>query len=501
MSTEIPETETETEEASTDNQRFEPNAIRSRLPGGVDGKRQRIAICLIRNPDASLTRVAATNNVSTTTVFNTVKGLLHDGTHGGHSHSGTAQAHERREGQRAAETYEELTDKQRSVVDWFARHPGALESFKKKGKDTLTGERVATTISEDSRYDVTLTTTYPYKIVRGEYAALIPERRRWLAAHGELEDEDEEVQTSSLRGQGTRDLLANAGWDLPESNLDSLPTASEDEDVAPEDMSEQKRLDEAYRRGQQKATPEPVTEEDREQYTAPYGCPSCGHQEREDICSKCGHDKRYESDEDETEETPDHSADLTAGADEESEDEADEDLSEELDQPLVDNAEALNEALKGLMTRLNHHQQAIDNLRETAVTEDEVEAILNNFEERMRDALDNHRRSTMDHVEEEVIDEVMDEVDRRLHNSVKADLKRRVEQMEEYLREHPTDGGVEADGRLGLVLAELSDLADEGAEVSTMEVNERRHSREYVIKVKTDEASESMTTEDAEVSQ
>lgn len=469
MSTETPETETA--DTSTDNQRFEPAEIRKRLPSGINEKRQRIAICLIRNPDASLTRVAATNNVSATTVFNTVKGLLHGSAPEGDG--GQRQSVERRNGVRHAETYEELTDKQRAVVDWFARRPGALESFKDKGKGTLTGERVATTISQDSRYDVSLTTTYPYKIVDSPHEPLIEERRRWLAAHGEIDEGNEEAVTESLRGKGTRDLLTNAGYDLPEANLDSLPTASEDEDVAPEDMSEQRRLDEAYRRGQQKDEEEPVTEEDRKQYSAPYGCPNCGRQHREDFCENCGTDKRYE----------------WAKEDEEADEDADTepDLSDELEQPLVDNVEALNEALKGIMERLNKHERAIDTLRESAVTEDEVEAIVDSLEERMGDALETHRGTVMDHVAEELEDEILTEVDKqideRLRNSVKRDLMDRVEDLEEYMEEHPTDGGADAEGRLGLLLADLRHYAGAGAYVTSMDVEDGTNVTTYSFKV------------------
>ena len=491
MSTSKPETETDAEEDSAE---FSIDEIRWRLPGHLTSKQQRAAICMVRNPDASLKDIGDNTAVSSNTVLEALRGLAFGvGTGSNHS-TDLAEVFAKREGHNMAETFDQLTDKQKAVVDWLARREGTLSKLLDGDNDNLTGPMVADAVASNEEYDVAVSNSYPIRVVQ-EYGSLVEERREQLALEGDLGDEDEEVET--VKGRRPREVLASAGVDLPESNLDSLDLGDA--------LTEQQRLDAAYDRANSKRETEPVTEEDREQYTAPYGCPSCGHQEREDFCSKCGHDKRYEdakedasgSDEAE-EETPDHAADLTAGDAEESEEEPERDLSDELDQPLVDSPEALTDALNGLTERLEEHERALDTLRESAVTEDEVESILNNFEERMRAALETHRETTVEHVEEELLDEVMDEVDHRLHNSVKADLKRKVEELEEYMAEHPTDA--EANGRLGLVLDELTTLAESGAEVSGLEVNERRHSREYVLTVDTGDASESMTTEDAEVS-
>jgi two-component sensor histidine kinase len=66
------------------------------------------------------------------------------------------------------------------------------------------------------------------------------------------------------------------------------------------------------------------------------------------------------------------------------------------------------------------------------------------------------------------------------------------------------DGHLNANTRLGLVLNELVELAETGAEVTSMEVKNRRHgkAREYVITVSEEgESGPRMTSEDNEVSE
>lgn len=451
---------------------FEPGEIRRRLPTSVTDKQERVGVCVIRNPDAPLTGISEATAVSSTTVLNTVKALVN---RHGLEGNGVRQAVEARNGIRAAETYQELTDKQKAVVDWCARHSGTMERLLDAEED-LTAEQVATAIESDERYDVALHSTYPLKVLKGQtgkpgYAHLVEERREELALSGELEDE--EVDTTSLRAKPPRDWLERAGWTLPESNLDSLETA--------EALTREERLELAFENAN-KEDEEPVTDEDRRKHSAPLTCPECRHEAKADECPKCGHDKRYawakeDEDAEETEETEDEGEELT--------------YSEE---PLVQDMEAVNEALEGLANRQAEISTALDTLRSNALMETEAEEILGNFEDRLQAALDEHR--------DEVREAALDAADDRLHNSVRADLVERVEGLEADLgaarAQLDAMDEVDATGRLGLVLDELHGLAEEDAEVRTMEVNERAHTREYVIKVDTGGAAEAMATEDAE---
>ena len=354
MSTQTPDNETDETESTDNNTDFSVEAVRRRLTGTLTGKQERVGVCLLRNPDAPLTAIGRKAGVSSTTVLNALKSLVNEQ---GLDEDGKAEAWSKRGGIRRARTYSELTPKQKAVIDWAARHEGTREDLFDP-EAYLTSEKVANAIEHDKRYDVALHSTYPNKVLqdpptegedsRASYGHLVEDRREVLAAKGELDEDTEEAAVESLRVKPPRALLEAAGWDLPESNLDSLDEAAE--------LTEQERLDKAWENAQSKDEEEPVTEEDRREHSAPYGCPECGHQDREDFCSKCGTDKRYEwakEDEGDTadgerDERPAHAADLTEGADEEAED-----LSEEISEPLVQDAEALEDALTGLTERLN----------------------------------------------------------------------------------------------------------------------------------------------------
>lgn len=455
---------------------FELDEIRKRLPRAVTGKQQRVAVCLVRNPDAPLTGISEATAVSSTTVLNTLKALVNEH---GLDESDWSDVIRKRGGQRYAKTYEELTAKQKAVVDWLARHPGLEERLMDK-EDSLTSEKVANAIEHDERYDVALHSTYPNKVITARdangcgYLPLVEDRRKLLAARGDLEDEEAEVE--SLRTSSPRAALEASGWVLPEENLDSLEPA--------EALTEEERLELAYENAQNKTEEEPVTEEDRRQYSAPYTCPECRHEARADECPKCGHDKRYDWAKDEAEDAEEPDEDEREG--------------EELtfaEEPLVQDMEAVNDALEGVMERLNKLNASVETLRSNAVMESEAEEILANFEERLQGALEEHKQ--------EVREAALDAADDRLHNSLRADLAERVEGLEADLGRTRAEVDALADereageGRLGLVIDELVELAGQDAEVRGMEVSERNTTREYVIKVSTSSLAEATESEQA----
>jgi DNA-binding MarR family transcriptional regulator len=352
-------TEAETDNTSTDASNadkstdFSVGAVRGRLSGTLTGKQERVGVCLVRNPDAPLTGISDKAGVSPTTVHNTLKALVNER---GLDETDAAEAFARRGGPKRAESYHELTEKQKAVVDWAARNPGTRERLNDPD-DSLTSEKVSLAIEHDERYDVALHSTYPNKVLKpatyehaGGYNALVDERRETLAAKGELDEEAEAEVAETLRTKPPRALLAAAGWDLPESNRDSLDKA--------EELTEQEILDKAWEASQNEGGEEPVTEADRREHSAPYSCPECGNEGNEDFCGTCGADKRYEwAKEDEA------AAEDGAGGDEG--DSADEDEDAEADEDRID-------LLEDYWRAVDLCRYLRDLMRQSPVTKEEV---------------------------------------------------------------------------------------------------------------------------------
>jgi len=215
---------------------FDPNDVRGRLPAEASDRQERALICAVRNPDATPYEIGHAAGVEHGEVVRALSGLAH-GTLGT-TDEGRAQAKERRGEARVAENYAELTDRQRAIVDWRARHDPEFEQ---------SGAAVARAINQDDTYDVNLDeTTVPSFENDDPYDdrldGLVAERRDILLAQGDLDD-DEQEQAAAAHRLDTRDYLDLAGYDLPEMNLDDLDTVG---DGLPEDVL----LDMAYENGQ-----------------------------------------------------------------------------------------------------------------------------------------------------------------------------------------------------------------------------------------------------------
>jgi len=112
-----------------------------------------------------------------------------------------------------ASSFMELTDKQRAVIDWVARHPG-LEP----GEDISFSE-IGRRINENDRYDTTVAPPgVSWKFQK--YADLVSERRLQLRADGEVVGDEGDQDTEHPT---PRELLARSPWphELPADNLDS----------------------------------------------------------------------------------------------------------------------------------------------------------------------------------------------------------------------------------------------------------------------------------------
>lgn len=403
------------EEDAEEEPDFGLKAIKGRLPSGLSGKQERVAVAAIRNPNAGLPRISKANNVSATTALNSLKALIRGG---GMERGGQANVVELRGEHRMAEGFEELTPKQAGVIDWLARRPGAERPAEEGGVPT---ERIATAVEESGEYPEVeaMHSTYPRKVL-DRYGDLLEERREVLAARGELEDTSEEEVLATFYGKPVSRLLDMAGMAYPETNLDSLEPIEEDP------MTDQERLDEAWARAQgREEAEEPVTDEDRREYTAPLSCPSCGHEEREDTCSKCGTDKRYQwaKEDAEAHEEPESAEEMTV----------DRILGE-------DGVDALNDVLTNIRERLDKQDQAIETLLSNAIMGHE-------FEDRAvteRDLKSYHADL------EERLAEFEEHVDDRLRNSVGASLMDRMDavetDVEQTRRSHAGELGTLQDG-------------------------------------------------------
>lgn len=209
---------------------FDPAAIRARLPSTLTDEQERALIAAVRNPDAPIRDLARATAVEPRRARHALDSVV-CGVLGGEPQDG-AWINER-EGTRKAETFGELTDRQKAVVDYLARNPG-FPWAERSSRELLAAIEAA---DEGAAADAPpMHYTYP-KSQAAEYASLIDERRAYLVEHRglDLDESAVEVDDSGLRPGGfdaPRDLLADAGYDLPDENLDSLDADGEalDED-------------------------------------------------------------------------------------------------------------------------------------------------------------------------------------------------------------------------------------------------------------------------------
>lgn len=132
--------------------------------------------------------------------------------------------------ERGSAAFLDLTVKQRAVVDFSARHP--------KAKEDATNKEIARLIDDDLGVPVAKFTVVNY---RSQFPDAIAQRRQWYESHdpdaiGRLgdaadalgEDEGAAGERADAGMVPIRRRLVAAGFDdLPDRNLDGLPTAAE----------------------------------------------------------------------------------------------------------------------------------------------------------------------------------------------------------------------------------------------------------------------------------
>lgn len=312
---------------------YDPDTVRKWLPSNLTDDHTRVLICAVRNPDASQRAIADASGVdSRSSVANALTHLVWDldaaggqtnewiGARGGEARTATA--------------YDELTDKQQVVVDWLARHPEAYDADTKSL--TKSGRIIADAINHDDRYTATIHGTYPYTFTNSYASAadddptwvdLVDQRRERLAARGELDGDDEIHDDLSRRT--VREYLSVAGLDdvLPDSNIDGL-------------------------QGPREAQSEGTTETNETRET------------REDA--------REQSENDTMEATPDTTNDESDDAGGTDDDETREADALGRDESVFSDPEAIEDAVRGLKRELDEVRSAVETLRESAVTPDEL---------------------------------------------------------------------------------------------------------------------------------
>lgn len=161
-----------------------------------------------RNPTASFSELGNALGVSTTTVRTTLRSLAHD-TIG--RDRGDGWTNNRNGERRSAQSVEELTKKQRAVVETLARFPNVLDV--KPIPDVLEAARVLTGISMSRKH---------MKNISKQYEDLIDEYRTTLdeSEVRPITDASDELPRSEIpiNDMSPDELLDQAG--IPRSNVD-----------------------------------------------------------------------------------------------------------------------------------------------------------------------------------------------------------------------------------------------------------------------------------------
>jgi len=199
----------------SENDPWDPAALRRLAPGTLGSEGTRALVCAIRNPDATTGQVAEKCGLTSSyTVENALRSAVQDADRDEVNHG---QALERRGEARDAETYIELTDKQQAIIDFAAENPTFTEDRTWADVAQAIQEQEGTVVNE----------TYVGQVLR-KYPEILHVQRALAASDGEAEVELE----AALSDMTMRQVLEAAGYDLPDENQDSMPEASVDSEDA-----------------------------------------------------------------------------------------------------------------------------------------------------------------------------------------------------------------------------------------------------------------------------
>jgi hypothetical protein len=228
---------------------YSEERIRAELPATTTERQTRTLVAAIRNPDVSISEIAEAHDIDhPSNITSTLKSLASGSLYMTQDDlvDASRNATKERGESRPAESFDELTDRQKAVVDFLARHP-CVDWYEASSREIY--EAIQEYDEGYARDTPDMSVSYPREVAK-KYSHLIASRRNDLPS-SEVEDVDEDVDvgdfdTYEFTSDDTpRDVLERAGFDLPDENLD-VDEAS-DEDVS-EQLSDEERLERAFRR-------------------------------------------------------------------------------------------------------------------------------------------------------------------------------------------------------------------------------------------------------------
>jgi len=200
-----------TEDGSTDSENSDPwdvQRLRRIVPKGLGSDGQRAIICAIRNPDARPTQITEKCGLSSSYIVTYALRSLLVGVVDPDAGESAKEMAELRGDTREAEQYDELTEKQRAVIDFAAEHPEFVDERSYGEISQAVREKEGVPVGE----------TYVGKVLR-QYSEILHRRRAQAAAEDDSEAALEDVATDLT----VREMLEAAGFDLPDENLDDMP--------------------------------------------------------------------------------------------------------------------------------------------------------------------------------------------------------------------------------------------------------------------------------------
>lgn len=228
---------------------YSEERIRAELPATTTERQTRTLVAAIRNPDVSISEIAEAHDIDhPSNITSTLKSLASGSLYMTQDElvDASRSATKERGESRPAESFDELTKRQKAVVDFLARHP-CVDWYEASSREIY--EAIQEYDEGYARDAPDMNVSYPREVAK-KYSHLIASRRNDLSS-SEVKDVDEDVDvgdfdTYEFTSDDTpRDVLERAGFDLPDENLDV--DESSDEDVS-EQLSDEERLERAFRR-------------------------------------------------------------------------------------------------------------------------------------------------------------------------------------------------------------------------------------------------------------
>lgn len=201
----------------TDEQQWSRAAILRKLPDRMTDLQKNVLVAAVRNPDAEFAQIGELANCQRDRRSQDARHTLRSYARGSLAAYGPTDVHEIRGEQTTAKSFEELTPKQKAVIDYCARH-GVLSIA---GNYDVSAEAIVDAIRANG--GPKMHATWPYHVVN-QYPNILKERYDYYESRGELEAGEIDGSADPLLSMNARELLEEGGYPaLPDENLDELP--------------------------------------------------------------------------------------------------------------------------------------------------------------------------------------------------------------------------------------------------------------------------------------